>query len=173
MASGIHRYHDLAGKSQELELHSIQSNLLRELDRYTLPSPRGSSKRYINLVIWSRPRVNNCLCLLSHFQLSNFLPSVFLLQLLLAFFCLHWKYLLGFQAVKFNCDCTSGSTGHFCLLPTVQVQLQLYFLTTQAVVVFYQLKFNCSCTSFNYSGSVVHYQLKFNVFQVQLQLYFL
>jgi hypothetical protein len=78
---------------------------------------------------------------------SNFLPFVFLLQLLLAFFCLYWKCLLGFQDVKFNCDCTSGFTGHFCLLPTVQVQLQLYFLTTQAVVVFYQLKFNCSCTS--------------------------
>ena len=126
---------------------SIQSNLLRELDRYTLPSPKGSSKRYTNLVIWSRPRVNNCLCLLSHFQFFNFLPSVFLLQLLLAYL-FYWKCLLGSQAVKFNCDCTSGFTGHSCLLPTVsssttavllnysgcdcllptQVQLQLYFL---------------------------------------------
>jgi hypothetical protein len=32
-------------------------------------------------------------------------------------------------------------SGCGCLLPT-QVRLQLYFLTTQAVVVFYQLRFN-------------------------------
>jgi hypothetical protein len=32
-------------------------------------------------------------------------------------------------------------SGCGCLLPT-QVQLQLYFLTSQAMVVFYQLKFN-------------------------------
>jgi hypothetical protein len=37
-----------------------------------LPSPRGPSKQYINLVIWSRPRVNTliCLCLSFHFLLS-------------------------------------------------------------------------------------------------------
>jgi hypothetical protein len=48
-----------------------------------LPSPRGPSKRYTNLVIWSRPRVNSlhCLCLSFHFLLSasssftSFLPT--------------------------------------------------------------------------------------------------
>jgi hypothetical protein len=39
-------------------LISIQSKHHFEIDRYTLFSPRGPSKRYINLVIWSRPRVN-------------------------------------------------------------------------------------------------------------------
>ena len=86
--------------------------------------------------------------MISHFHL----PSAFLSSALLLLIFFNWKCLLGFQAAKFNCDCTSGISGHFCLLPTapssttavlqdfsgcgcllpIQVQLQLYFRTTQA-----------------------------------------
>ena len=120
------------------------------------PHPRGPSKRYINLVIWSRPRVNNCLCLISHFLSSCLLVS----SSSLLFF--HWKCLLGYQAVKFICDCTSGITGHSCLLPIFKFNLQLYYLTTQAVIVFYHFKFNLQLYYLTTQAVIVFYQFKFN-----------
>jgi hypothetical protein len=72
-----------SGQSQELDFTLSSLKTHSELDRYTLPSPSGPYKRYINLVIWSRPRVNtlHCQCLSFHFLLpasssfTSFLPE--------------------------------------------------------------------------------------------------
>jgi hypothetical protein len=149
--------------------------MLFEFDRCTLPSPTGPIQAvYIfgNLVQTQSEQVS---------VLDLTLPSSCLLVHLQFLLFFHWKCLLGFQAVTFNCDCTSCITGHSCLLPTlssttdvlliysgcvcllpIQIQLQLYFSSTQTVVVFYQFMFNYSCTSSNYSSSVVYYKSKIN-----------
>jgi hypothetical protein len=94
---------------------------------------------------------------------------------------------LGFQAIKSNCDCTSNITdpsgllsifkfstavllnysGSGCLLPT-QVQLQLYLLTTQPVVIFDQFSSSTTAVLLNYSG----YGCLLST-EVQLKLYVL
>jgi hypothetical protein len=105
-----------AGRSQELELHYLQSNLLRELDCYTLPSPRGPSKRYTNLVIWSIPRVNTVCAWVSTSSLPCPSSQHHLLFLLVS--SSTGSVYRKLKGVKFNCSCTSGILGYFCLLPT-------------------------------------------------------
>jgi hypothetical protein len=88
-----------------------------------LPSPRGLSKQFTNLVIWSRPRLNTlcCLCLIIPLPAScifffHCLPpcNIFLLiWLFSAIGSIHQEA----QAVKFNCSCTSALTDFSCLLP--------------------------------------------------------
>jgi hypothetical protein len=70
-------------RSQELELHPIQPYYFCGSDTYTLVSSIVSYKCYYN-IWWPVPRyrVNNCLCLFSHFHLpppwSSSTFSVFL-----------------------------------------------------------------------------------------------
>jgi hypothetical protein len=104
------------------------------------PHPWGTSKQYINLIIWSRPRVNNCLCLISHF-LSSWLSSSF-----------HW--FLFCSNLEVSTESSKLSSSIVTVLPVSQFTLVFYqplssttavllnFSVVRAVVVFYQLKFN-------------------------------
>jgi hypothetical protein len=106
------------------------------------PHPRGPSKRYINLVIWSRPRVNKLSVL--DLPLPFFLPPGFIFIFCCSFFgSVYWDFKLSssivtvlpasqvslvfYQPLSSTTAVLLNFSGCGCLLPT-QVQLQLYFL---------------------------------------------
>jgi hypothetical protein len=96
-----------------------------------LPSPRGPSKRYINLIIWSRPRVSTVCAWVS--------TSFFLLLLPSLPSSLH--HLLASLAILCNRKYPLGSS-------SCQFQWYLYFRTSQDSIVFYQLPSSIvGCTS--------------------------
>jgi hypothetical protein len=97
-----------------------------------LPSPRSPSKRYINLIIWSRPRFNTlcCLCLSFYFLLPS--SSSFTSFLPASSSCIFGYYLqkeLSIRKLK--------------LSSSIAVVLQ----ASQTAIVFYQLSSSIvSCT---------------------------
>jgi hypothetical protein len=95
------------------------SSLITLWVHYTLPSLRRCpSKRYVNLVIWSRSRVNNVFawvsvsCLFFLYLLDPCNISLFL-WLFFAIGSIHQEA----QAAKFNYSRTSGFKDCFYLLP--------------------------------------------------------
>jgi hypothetical protein len=91
-----------------------------------LRSPRGPSKRYINLVIWYRPRVNNLHCLCLSFHFLHILPSL----------PSSLQHLLASLVVLCNRKYPSGSS-------SCQNQLQLYLRLRRLQLSSTNYKFNC------------------------------
>jgi hypothetical protein len=117
---------------------------------YTLPSPRGPSKRYTNLVIWSRPKVNclHYLCLSFHFlPLLPSLPSSL-------------QHLLAYLSILCNSKYPSGSS-------SCQVQLQLYFRLHRLQLSSTNFQVQLLAVFQDFSG----FNFLLPYFQVQLQLY--
>jgi hypothetical protein len=109
---------------------TLFSIIFFEFDRIMLPSPRGPSKRYTNLVIWSRPRVNNYLCLSFHF-LSSWLSS-----------SSHWLHFCS--SLEVSTESSKLSDSIVTVLPASQVTLVFYQLLSSTTAVI--LKFSgCGC----------------------------
>jgi hypothetical protein len=142
---------NFAGRLQGQKRHSLQSNLFLSLTGIRYPHPRGPSKRYTNLVIWSRPRIHtvcawpftsslpgyhlapigSIFCSILEVSAESSKLSSSIVTVLLA----SQVALVFYQPLSSTAAVLLNFSGCGCLLP-VQVQLQ-YFLTSQAVVVFY------------------------------------
>jgi hypothetical protein len=91
--------------------------------------------------------VRTCICFIKELGSFTFAISFFLSSgssSVLLFF--PWKCILGFQAVKLNCDCTLGITGHSCLLPVFMFN---YSCTS------YPLRLWLSCTNSSSTEAVL------------------
>jgi hypothetical protein len=122
-----------------------------------LPSPRGPSKQYTNLVIWSRPRVNSlhCLCLNFHFLLpasssfTSFLPA--------SSFCIFGSSLpleVSIRKLKLSSSIIAvfqDFSDFNCLLPTFKFNYSFTsgLLRLQLISTFFYFKFyGCSFSKF-------------------------
>jgi hypothetical protein len=141
-----------AGRSQQLDF-TLSSIILFEFDRYTLPSPRGPSKRYTNLVTWSRPRVNNCLCLSFHF-LSSWLSS-----------SSHW---LQFNSIlEVSTESSKLSSSIVTVLPASQVTLVFYHFLSSTTAVLLNIS-GCGCLLLTRVQCVYQDLFKFNALYLAL-----